>query len=104
MDFSVLPRCKGNEIGLFGILAKLILSTGSDSIGEDGNHQQCLAVYIYCGEPFYSFARNEIKRGISGHGYEIKIAATFPKDMPQEKARKIMKDRVAKWKAEQEGL
>ena len=45
MDFSVLPRCKGNEIGLFEILDKLILSAGSDSIGEDGNHQQCLAVY-----------------------------------------------------------
>ena len=59
---------------------------------------------IYWGEPFYSFARNEIKRGISGHGYEIQIAVTFPKDMPQEKARKIMKDRVSKWKAEQEGL
>ena len=59
---------------------------------------------IYFDEPFYSFARNEIKREISGHGYEIIIAATFPKDMPQEKARKIMKDRVAKWKAEQEGL
>lgn len=59
---------------------------------------------IYFDEPFYSFARNEIKRKISGHGYEIIIAATFPKDMPQEKARKIMKDRVAKWKAEQEGL
>lgn len=59
---------------------------------------------IYWGEPFYSFARNEIKREISGHGYEIQIVATFPKDMPQEKARKIMKDRVAKWKAEQEGL
>lgn len=59
---------------------------------------------IYWGEPFYSFARNEIKRGISGHGYEIQIAATFPKDMPKEKARKIMKDRVAKWKAEREGL
>lgn len=56
------------------------------------------------GEPFYSFARNEIKRKILGHGYEIQIVATFPKDMPQEKARKIMKDRVAKWKAEQEGL
>ena len=42
--------------------------------------------------------------GISGHGYEILIAATFPKDMPQEKARKIMKDRVSKWKAEKEGL
>ena len=59
---------------------------------------------IYFDEPFYSFARNEIKREISGHGYEIIIAATFPKDMPQEKARKIMKDRVSKWKAEQEGL
>ena len=44
-DFSVMPRCNGNEIGLFEILDKLILSTGSDSIGEDGNHQQCLAVY-----------------------------------------------------------
>lgn len=59
---------------------------------------------IYFDEPFYSFTRNEIKREILGHGYEIQIAATFPKDMPQEKARKIMKDRVAKWKAEQEGL
>ena len=58
----------------------------------------------YWGEPFYSFARNEIKRELLGHGYGILIAATFPKDMPQEKARKIMKDRVAKWKAEQEGL
>ena len=59
---------------------------------------------IYFDEPFYSFARNEIKREISGRGYEILIAATFPKDMPQEKARKIMKDRVAEWKAEREGL
>ena len=59
---------------------------------------------IYFDEPFYSFARNEIKRGISGHGYEILIAATFPKDRPLAKARKIMKDRVSKWKAEQEGL
>lgn len=45
MDFSVLPRCKGNEIGLFEILDKLILSTGSDSIGGDGNRQQRLVVY-----------------------------------------------------------
>ena len=44
-DFSVMPRCNGGEIGLFEILDKLILSTGSDSIGEDGNRQQCLAVY-----------------------------------------------------------
>lgn len=40
-----MPRCNGDEIGLFEILDKLILSTGSDSIGEDGNRQQCLAVY-----------------------------------------------------------
>lgn len=59
---------------------------------------------IYCDEPFYSFARNEIKRELLGRGYEILITATFPKDMPQEKARKIMKDRVAKWKAERDGL
>ena len=45
MDFSVLPRCNGDEIGLFEILDKLIFSTGSDSGGGDGNHQQCLAVY-----------------------------------------------------------
>nr|DAX03180.1 MAG TPA: hypothetical protein [Bacteriophage sp.] len=44
-DFSVMPRCNRNEIGLFEILDKLILSSGSDSIGEDGNRQQCLAVY-----------------------------------------------------------
>lgn len=59
---------------------------------------------IYWGEPFYSFARNETKRKLLGRGYEILITVTFPKDMPQEKARKIMKDRVAKWKAEREGL
>ena len=45
-DFSVMPRCNGDEIGLFEILDKLILSTGSDSIGDgDGNHQQYLAVH-----------------------------------------------------------
>lgn len=59
---------------------------------------------VYWGEPFYSFTRNEIKRGIFNDKYRILIAATFPKDMSQEKARKIMKDRVAKWKAEREGL
>lgn len=56
---------------------------------------------IYRCNPFYSFARNEI---ISCHEHMIEITATFPKDMPQEKVRKIMCDRVAKWKAEQEGL
>ncbi|WP_226875238.1 hypothetical protein [Mediterraneibacter faecis] len=44
-DFSVMPRCNGNEIGLFEILDKPILSSGSDSIGEVGNRQQCLVVY-----------------------------------------------------------
>ena len=44
-DFSVMPRCNGDEIGLFEILDKLIFSTGSDSGGGDGNHQQCLVVY-----------------------------------------------------------
>ena len=39
-DFSVMPRCNGDEIGLFEILDKLIFSTGSDSGGGDGNHQQ----------------------------------------------------------------
>ena len=45
IDFSFLLRCNGNEICLFEILDKLILSTGSDSGGGDGNHQQFLAVY-----------------------------------------------------------
>lgn len=59
---------------------------------------------IYWCNPFYSFGRNEIKRELSGHKYGILITATFPKDMPQEKVRKIMYDRVAKWKAEKECL
>lgn len=45
MDFSVLLRCNGNEISLFGILDQLILSGRSDSVGEDEHRQQCLAVY-----------------------------------------------------------
>lgn len=59
---------------------------------------------VYWFDPFYSFGRNEIKRELSDHKYRILISATFPKDMPQEKVRKIMCDRVAKWKAEREGL
>ena len=59
---------------------------------------------VYWSEPFYSFASNEIKRGIAHHRCNILISATFPKDMPQEKVRKIMCDRVAKWKAEKECL
>ena len=45
MDFSVLLRCIGDEIGWFGILDQLILSGRSDSVGEGGNHQQCHVVY-----------------------------------------------------------
>ena len=59
---------------------------------------------IYWYEPFYSFTRNEIKRGFLNKKNSIFMSATFPKDMPQEKVRKIMIDRVAKWKAEQVGL
>ena len=83
----------------------MVRDTGStDSLCYEAAFNYKTLKNIYFDEPFYSFARNEIKREILGHGYEIQIAATFPKDMPQEKARKIMKDRVAKWKAEQEGL
>ena len=59
---------------------------------------------IYWCDPFYSFGRNEIKRELRDHKYRILISVTFPKDMPQEKVRKIMCDRVAKWKAEKECL
>lgn len=59
---------------------------------------------VYWGEPFYSFTRNEIKRGFLNEKNAIFMSATFPRDMPQEKVRKIMKDRVAKWKAEREDL
>ena len=59
---------------------------------------------IYWCEPFYSFARNEIKRGLLNHGYGILISATFPKDMPLEKVRITLCDRVAMWKAEIECL
>ena len=45
MDFSVLLRCIGDEIGWFGILDQLILSGRSDSAGEGGNHQQRHGVY-----------------------------------------------------------
>lgn len=59
---------------------------------------------IYWCKPFYSFARNEIERMPAINADPIRISATFPKDMPQEKVRKIMYDRVAKWKAEKECL
>ena len=59
---------------------------------------------VYWSEPFYSFASNEINRMPASNADPIVISATFPKDMPQEKVRKIMYDRVAKWKAEKECL
>lgn len=59
---------------------------------------------IYWCDPFYSFGRNEIGKSLTHDGRMILISATFPKDMPQEKVRKIMCDRVAKWKAEKECL
>jgi hypothetical protein len=55
---------------------------------------------IYWAEPFYSFARDEIKRKLLDHKYGILITATFPKEMPREKVRKIMCDRVTEWKKE----
>lgn len=59
---------------------------------------------MYWLDPFYSFGRNEIGKSLTHDGRMILISATFPKDMPQEKARKIMCDRAAKWKSEREGL
>lgn len=59
---------------------------------------------IYWIDPFNSFGGNEIENSITYDGCMILISATFPKDMPQEKVRKIMCDRVAKWKAEQLSL
>lgn len=59
---------------------------------------------MYWCDPFYSFGRNEIGKSLTHDGRMILISATFPKDMPQEKVRKIMCDRVAKWKAEKECL
>lgn len=59
---------------------------------------------LYWSEPFYSFPRNKIKKRHGRNGFEIHITATFSKDVTQDKVRKIMKDRVAKWKAEREGL
>ena len=59
---------------------------------------------LYWSEPFYSFPRNKIKKRHGRNGFEIHITATFSKDVTKDKVRKIMKDRVAKWKAEREGL
>lgn len=64
----------------------------------------CTLNEVYITSSFISFERNEIKMlNHNGKRY-IRITATFAKGTPMEKARKIMKDRVAKWKAEREGL
>ena len=56
---------------------------------------------IYIGATrFIHLVEMKLKRELRDHKYRILISATFPKDMPQEKVRKIMCDRVAKWKAE----
>ena len=70
---------------------------------EAGFDYRTLKNMYWC-KPFYSFARNEIKRMPASNADPIVISATFPKDMPQEKVQKIMYDRVAKWKAEKECL
>ncbi len=60
---------------------------------------------IYIGATrFIHLVEMKLKRELRDHKYRILISATFPKDMPQEKVRKIMCDRVAKWKAEKECL
>ena len=94
--------------------AAIIEEYDTDEIQCETNEDVCLCYdaafdyrtleNIYWCDPFYSFARNEIKRGFASNRHHVLISATFPKDMPQEKARKIMKDRVVKWKAEREGL
>ncbi len=75
----------------------------ADYIANEPTERQELGNIYWC-DPFYSFGRNEIKRELRDHKYRILITATFPKDMPQEKVRKIMCDRVAKWKAGKECL
>lgn len=86
----------------------------TDAIQFDSNKKvmECyVAEFDYCtlnevhiASPFISFERNEIKMFNQNGKRYIRITATFAKGTPMEKARKIMKDRVAKWKAEWEGL
>lgn len=55
---------------------------------------------LYWSEPFYSFPREKIKKMRDRDGFVIRITATFPKNVTQDKVRKTLKDRVVKWKAE----
>lgn len=55
--------------------------------------------------PGYSFKKiNKIYVFLNSHRKFINITATFPNGTTEEKAKKIMIDRVAKFKAEREGL
>ena len=66
-------------------------------------HAKCNNIskqYMY--EPILTFTRKDIT--FEQNGDEVYIEATFPLDMDAKKAEKIMRDELAKWKAEQEGL
>lgn len=55
--------------------------------------------------PGYSFKKiNKISVFINDHCKFINITATFPNGITEEKAKKIMLDRVAKFKAERAGI
>ncbi len=56
--------------------------------------------YMY--EPILAFMRKYIT--FEEIGDEVHVEATFPIEMNREKAEKIMRDELAKWKAEREGL
>lgn len=56
--------------------------------------------YMY--EPILTFMRKDIN--FEKIGDEVHVEATFPIEMNREKAEKIMRDELAKWKAGQEDL
>lgn len=56
--------------------------------------------YMY--EPMLAFMRKDIT--FEKIGDEVHVEATFPIEMNREKAEKIMRDELAKWKARQEDL
>ena len=56
--------------------------------------------YMY--EPMLTFMRKDIT--FEKIGDEVHVEATFPIEMNREKAEKIMRDELAKWKAGQEDL
>lgn len=53
-------------------------------------------------EPILTFMRKDIN--FEKIGDEVHVEATFPIEMNREKAEKIMRDELAKWKAGQEDL